>query len=209
MLEGEAPVECVRRLDEMGVLPQIDAALTLSPERLGLLARLQAARAELAETLPDTLGRAWPAYLAALVQGLDSALIQRVCARLALSFRLTDELVRGIAVIEDAGGRLGGVDDLRPSEVVAGLRALPDDLIPLLLAWYPERDQQQAIWHYLRTWRHIRPCLTGDDVKRLGGQQGPEIGRLLARLQAAKLDGQAPTREAEEALIRTALSTES
>jgi len=33
--------------------------------------------------------------------------------------------------------------------------------------------------------------------------QGPQIGRLLTRVLAAKLDGEASTREVEEALVRT------
>lgn len=208
MLEGESPVQCLVRLDETAVLPQIDVALSLSEERRGILTRIHAAHVELTETVPEVIGRTWLAYLAALLQGLDVAIVQRVCARLALSPRLAHELITGIGVVENACDRLRAPGDLRPSEIVAALRPLPDDLVPLLLAWCPAREPQQAIRHYLTTWRHVRPCLTGDDVKRLGGQQGPEIGRLLARLQAAKLDGEVPTREAEEALIRTVLSAE-
>jgi tRNA nucleotidyltransferase (CCA-adding enzyme) len=63
----------------------------------------------------------------------------------------------------------------------------------------------QHVQHYLTTWRYIRPDLTGDDLKRLGVPQGPQIGRLLARVLAAKLDGEASTREAEEVLVRSAL----
>ena len=205
MLAGESPVQCLLRLDELGVLPQIDPALTLSQERLGLLTRVYEARVELADTAPDAVGRAWPAYLAALLQGLDASVIRRVCARMALSPRATQELIAGLGVVEDACRRLCGDGDARPSAVVAALRPLPSDLVPLLMAWCPQRECQQLIRHYLTTWRHIRPCLTGDDLKRLGAQQGPQIGRLLARLQAAKLDGEAPTREVEEALVSTLL----
>jgi tRNA nucleotidyltransferase (CCA-adding enzyme) len=208
MMEGESPVQCFQHLDEMGVLSQIDAALTLSEERLGVLTRVHAARVELAETTPEAMGRTWPAYLAALMQGLDIAIMQRVCTRLALSPRQTHALIAGLGLVEDICGRLQGGADLRPSEVTAALRPLTADLLPLLLAHCPERGSQQAIRHYLTTWQHVRPCLTGDDVKCLGGQQGPEIGRLLARLQAAKLDGEVPTREAEEALVRTVLRAE-
>lgn len=208
MLEGEAPVHCLQRLQELGVLPQVDAALALSEERLDVLRRVQAAHLELAEAVPGAVERAWPSYLAALIQGLAGAVMRRVCARLALSPRTTHELIRGIGAVETARSRLPGAAAMRPSEIVALLRPLPVDLVPLLLAWCPEPEQRHAIRRYLATWRHVRPCLSGDDIQRLGGRQGPEIGRLLARLQAAKLDGEAPTREAEEALIRSALSAE-
>jgi tRNA nucleotidyltransferase (CCA-adding enzyme) len=208
MLEGTSPVQCLLRLDEMGVLPQIDPALTLSQERLAVLIRVYEARVGLADTAPDALGRAWPSYLAALMQGLDVTVMRRLCARLALSPRVTQELIDGIAVVEDVSRWLYGDGNPRPSAVVAALRPLPADLVPLLLAWCPKRECQQLIRRYLTTWRHVRPCLGGDDLKRLGAPQGPQIGRLLARLQAAKLDGTAPTREAEEALVRAVLSAE-
>ena len=37
MLEGESPVACLRRLDELGILSHIDADLRLSPGQLELL----------------------------------------------------------------------------------------------------------------------------------------------------------------------------
>jgi tRNA nucleotidyltransferase (CCA-adding enzyme) len=206
MLDGESPVECVLRMDEMGVLSQIDAALTGVQERRSTLTRVSEARVELAETVPDVIGPAWPAYLAGLMQGLDSTVIRRICGRLALSPRVTHEIIDSIGLVDVACGLLHSAGERRPSEIAAALRLLPADVLPLLLACCPEQEQQQVIRRYLTTWRHIRPCLTGDDVKRLGGQQGPEIGRLLARLQAAKLDGEASTREAEETLVRTVLS---
>jgi tRNA nucleotidyltransferase (CCA-adding enzyme) len=167
MLEGESPVACLRRLDELGILPHIDVDLELSPERLALLARVAEARVELAETHADVLGRAWPVYLAALFHGLEAHILRRAGARLALAPRTIQELVDG------------------------------------LLALGPGGEVHRYVRHYLTTWRHIRPALTGDDLKRLGVAQGPQIGRLLARVLAAKLDGEVTTREAEEALVRS------
>jgi tRNA nucleotidyltransferase (CCA-adding enzyme) len=203
MLEGESPVACLGRLDELGILSRIDADCRLTPGRLELLRRVAGARVELAETHPDTIGRAWPVYLAALFHGLDAEIIRRISARLALSPRITQELIAGLAAAVSAGDRLCKEGELRPSEVVAALRALSSEMLPLLLALCPESKGHQCVQRYLTTWRHIRPDLTGDDLKRLGVPQGPHIGRLLARVRAAKLDGEATTREAEEALVRS------
>ncbi len=56
--------------------------------------------------------------------------------------------------------------------------------------------------HYLNTLRGVRPELKGRDIIALGAQPGPELGALVARLLDAKLDGLAPSRADEEALIR-------
>jgi tRNA nucleotidyltransferase (CCA-adding enzyme) len=205
MLTGESPVDCLKRLDELGILSHIDADLGLSPDRLALLTRVAEARVELAETHADVLGQAWPVYLAALFHGLDAHILRRAGARLALAPRTTQELVDALTAVERAGQRLCTTDHLRPSEVVGVLRGLPLEMFPLLLALCPGSEVHQHIQHYLTTWRHIRPDLTGADLKRLGVPQGPQIGRLLAHVLAAKLDGEAISREAEEALIRSAL----
>jgi tRNA nucleotidyltransferase (CCA-adding enzyme) len=205
MLVGESPVACLRRLDELGMLPHIDADLGLSPERLALLTRVAEARVELAETHADVLGQAWPVYLAALFHGLDANILRQAGARLALAPRTIQELVEARSAVERACQRLCTTDNLQPSEVVAALRGLPLEMLPLLLARCPGRAVQQHVGHYLKTWRHIRPDLTGADLKRLGVPQGPQIGRLLARVLAAKLDGEALSREAEEAIVRRAL----
>jgi tRNA nucleotidyltransferase (CCA-adding enzyme) len=206
MLEGESPVRCLERLHELQVLPQIDAALTLSSAQAAALTHVAEARVELAELIPEPAMRAWLVYVAALVQDLSPEVIRRVCQRLALSPRVTEELIGGIAAVEVACKRLHSEDDLRPSEVVAVLRRLAFEVLPLLLSGCPGMAVRERVRQYLTTWRHVRPCLTGEDLKRFGIPQGPEIGRFLARLLAAKLDGEAPTREAEEALLSTALS---
>jgi tRNA nucleotidyltransferase (CCA-adding enzyme) len=136
---------------------------------------------------------------------LDANILRRAGARLALAPRTIQELVEALSAVERACQRLCTTDNLRPSEVVAALRGLPLEMLPLLLALCPGRAVHQRVRHYLTTWRHIRPDLTGADLKRLGVPQGPQIGRLLARVLAAKLDGEVTTREAEEALVRTAL----
>ena len=205
MLAGESPVACLRRLDELRILSQVDADLGLSPDRLELLTRLAEARVELAETHADVLGQAWPVYLAALFQGLDANILRRAGARLALAPRTIQQLVEALMVIERVCQRLCTADELRPSEVVAALRGLPLEMFPLLLAVCPSREVHQHVQHYLTTWRHIRTDLTGADLKRLGVPQGPQIGRLLARVLAAKLDGEAISRESEEAIVRRAL----
>lgn len=60
----------------------------------------------------------------------------------------------------------------------------------------------QRIDHYLGALRSIKTELNGDDILRLGIAAGPAIGRTLAQLRAAKLDGLAPTRADEEDWLR-------
>ena len=54
---------------------------------------------------------------------------------------------------------------------------------------------------FIEKLRYIKPVLNGEDLKKLGVAQGPEIKKLLHRLLEARLDGKATTRRDEEALV--------
>ena len=62
------------------------------------------------------------------------------------------------------------------------------------------------LYEYLVRLRHIRPQLNGNDVQRLGVQEGPEVGRLLHDLMVARLNGVASSREEEIKLVREHLA---
>ena len=55
---------------------------------------------------------------------------------------------------------------------------------------------------YLSRHRDLKSHLTGDDLIRMGIPRGPDVGRTLARLRAARIDGDAQTAEDERALVR-------
>ncbi len=55
---------------------------------------------------------------------------------------------------------------------------------------------------YLSRHRDLKPHLTGDDLIRMGIPRGPDVGRTLARLRAARIDGDTTTAEDERALVR-------
>ena len=54
---------------------------------------------------------------------------------------------------------------------------------------------------YLNVLRHVKPALTGDDLKRLGIPEGPEIKEVLQHLREARLDGKVSNRDEEEAMV--------
>jgi len=54
---------------------------------------------------------------------------------------------------------------------------------------------------FIEKLRYIKPALNGEDLKKLGVAQGPEIKEMLHRLLEARLYGEAATRRDEEALV--------
>ncbi|MBX0330299.1 CCA tRNA nucleotidyltransferase, partial [Oscillochloris sp. ZM17-4] len=91
--------------------------------------------------------------------------------------------------------------------------ATPPSQIDLLLRPYGEATIRvlhyaeagspgQLAARYQGEIRPARPPLDGRDLQRLGVAPGPAIGRALASLRAAYLDGEIQTREQAEQWVR-------
>jgi tRNA nucleotidyltransferase (CCA-adding enzyme) len=64
---------------------------------------------------------------------------------------------------------------------------------------------RENVLAYLRWGRALRPVLRGDDLMALGVPRGPAVGEVLARLRAARLDGEVRSLKEEKALVRRLL----
>ncbi len=110
----------------------------------------------------------------------------------------------------DALVRLGGMGELvaaleaaaRPSQVRSVLGSASLELQLAALVLLPTPAARERMLDVLRGARESRPHLTGDDLMAMGFAPGPGLQRMLEALRRAKMDGETPTREAEEAFIR-------
>ena len=62
---------------------------------------------------------------------------------------------------------------------------------------------QINIWldRYMAEWRHVRPTLTGDDLRALGLPPGPVYTRILDTLLSARLDGKVRDEVGEREIV--------
>lgn len=177
------PDRPVRRLDEWGVLRQIDPALGVE-DRSG---------ARLSHPVETFSGWAyWLAYL-------PVADIRRIALRLNL--RREDaidlEQVAGLVVAADSIGLA-----MTPSVVHRHLAPYHDRALQLALNIIENEHARHNIKRYLDEWQNVRPELDGTQLQQLGVPAGPALGRLLRELTAARLDGVVTTRQAEEDYAR-------
>jgi tRNA nucleotidyltransferase (CCA-adding enzyme) len=100
-----------------------------------------------------------------------------------------------------------GQNQIRPSEIVAALDESSDEARLLLRVVSDSWLVRQRLDQYQRRLRHVRPLMTGADLRRLGLEPGPVYRRILERLRVAHLDGEIKTREEEEAVVRQLLAT--
>ncbi len=193
---GLDPATALRLLDEWHVLGALEPGLTLPRVAVPALRRLGRSLAAPPWSSPRL--RPWAAglavWLAPLEGGLRARALKRFAVRGEVAQRLTafrrvrDARIRALA---RARGR-GAIDAL--------LGDLGDEELLALHAGAPPTGRRR-IQRYAAEDRARRPPLTGDDLVALG-LSGPLVGKALARIRAAFLDGAVRSREDAVALAR-------
>ncbi|MCD6155927.1 MAG: CBS domain-containing protein, partial [Candidatus Atribacteria bacterium] len=86
----------------------------------------------------------------------------------------------------------------RPSSLFEACSEIPLEFLYYTLAkFYHEELVRERIRNYLFNWRHIKPELSGSDLKQLGIPQGPIYAKILRGLQMARIDDLVSSREEE------------
>jgi len=191
-LMEDHPERVLRRAVELGVLQAIHPSLRGN----GWLAqRFQHAR---------QLGPPDPAlYLLLLVYHLGDDDLEEVALRLNVSGQVRRSM-RQVQRLRQALDALTE-PDLPRSGIHRLLKAYSPAAVTACALACDSPVTRSRLMLYLDELRHVKPCLDGDDLKRLGLQPGPPLGRMLQALLRAKLDGKVSSRKEEEALVRQRL----
>lgn len=199
------PLACLRDLYANGVLRSLDPRLNwpwLEAYCTNYLATL--AEAEPANALAPAPGSASPESLAAretaLLLGLVAAIApdERPAALAALEMDRAQiqswkAFERILALEVDWGA-------LKPSQIYQSLAKTPDIALTALAA-SPDPHRRRAVDNYARTWRFVRPGLSGTIIKEWI-PAGPAIRQILQALLLARLDGLIASPEQELTMAR-------
>jgi tRNA nucleotidyltransferase (CCA-adding enzyme) len=198
-VRGLDPSRALRLLSAWHVLGALEPGLTLERDAVAPLRRLGRS----IETPPWRSGR-WRPWVSGLVLWLapaPSGLRRRVLKRFS---------VRGAAAkkidsfAKERGGWLRDLERARGRGAIdAVLRQLDDEYLHALFATATPALRRRIV-RYAAEDRSRRAPVTGDDLMALG-LEGPAVGRALARIRAAYLDGAVDDREGALALARELL----
>jgi tRNA nucleotidyltransferase (CCA-adding enzyme) len=209
ILQEAEPERALRRLGELHVLSTIDEKLEFD--------EWCATKFKLVRTQESTFSRGKTSALF-----VQSEVARQTIYWIILGWNLPDvsDFARSLMLSGDfitalvESKRLSKVlpelsAKLKPSEVVARLEGRKEILSAVYEAlWYlaPDEIAQGNIADYVTQWRTVKPSLTGDDLKAMGLEEGPQFGRLLRALRWAKLDGEVSTPAEERAFIERLLA---
>lgn len=213
---GESPVKGPLRLQQEGVLEGIHPRLRADEGELRRLRELQDWYAGLPEVAGDPSkrkARGWTLVLTCCAAGLPQQDRWEVVRDLRLSREERAPLIDAGAPWRRAREALeaAGEDGKEPaaSTVERALRGLaPGALLVVAAGEESHGNAAAAIRRYLAELRGVRPTLNGADLQSLGVPPGPEIGRFLEKLRAARLDGEVSSAAGERRLVRDWLAAE-
>jgi tRNA nucleotidyltransferase (CCA-adding enzyme) len=89
----------------------------------------------------------------------------------------------------------------RPSQVVGLLKQYDRAILILIVVRCDRSTIRRQMWRYLTIWANLQPLLTGDDLRQLGYQPGPQFRQILDELTIATLDGKIADRAAAEVFV--------
>ena len=192
------PVRVMSRLDEMGVLAHLVPGLSWRAETAAVFERIPSLAGD---PLWGETYRAGPAvfyYFAVWLAPFAPPVPEIVARRLRVR-KATLEHLLALGDLLPALAALPG--DARPSAVVRIVERFAPRT--LLTARMLDVSPQVNAWldRFMAEWRHVRPALTGDDLRALGLPPGPLYTRILGRLLEARLDGEVVDEAGEKGVV--------
>ncbi len=211
IFQEQRPEKALQRLDELGVLaaihPRLATTTTLAGQCAALRARLAAGNPALEDAGEEIERLYWGLLvypiLPAEAVDADEEVATGVIGELTETLKLRGETTRLMLRLAHLKAHRSELADgsLRPSRVVEILDRSP--LAARLLFGLAENEP--TIDSHLRRFQdecqHIRPTITGHDLRALGIAPGPAFGRILSRLRAALLDGEIEGEAGERQLV--------
>jgi len=200
IMEEERPSRPLRRLFELKMWPEILPEVTLW-EVHPVLGRLPYAIRLLAFWGQPPYPKPWLPYWLALFHWTGKEKALAVHDRFHLNRRLGQAMERTLDFWRPA---LDALYDFRlpTSGLVLRLEKLPFEAYPLLAAIGEEDAVRDRLRLALQAMGRNRLAIDGRDIMGLGYPAGPAVGRVLAAVRMARLDGLVEGRAEELALAR-------
>ncbi len=191
VLQEKRPEKAIHRADELNILSKLNSNLSGNSWLSDKFS--EAREMGLTEHSLTTV------YLALLVYHLNGEALIQFTTSLHMKKSLS-QILKETIVLRENLPKLAKTD-VTASEVYFTLN---DYSVLAIIANSIATESisiKRHIDNYINRLCHLKPRLNGDDLKRMGIIQGPEIKTILHLLHAAKLDGKVITKQGEIRLV--------
>ncbi|UVT14357.1 MAG: CBS domain-containing protein [Nitrospira sp.] len=203
LLLGERePKQALKRLADLDLLKFIHPKLVWSSRLESLLDAVDQAVDWYRLLFLDRKMDVWLVYFMALLEVLPERPVLDTLKRFPFS-----ELEARCLKTSRTGShavlrRLGRKPPPKPADVYHLLSGLCDETLLSLMAKSKGETVKRQVSAYLTTYQHVKPVLTGTELKAMGLKPGPQFKKILDRLLDARLNGEVKTEAEERQLVQ-------
>ncbi len=199
------PVAILQRLDKLGLLPAIYSQLTLNPQKVDLLHSVRDILDWYRLLYYEQTPQPWVVYVLALCRKLPYKECANVVQRLGIPKAQQHDFLQLRERTRMAHNRIRDWHknkNKRTSELCIILESMPIEMLLFIMARTASEKLRKALSHYITTWQHEKIEIDGKDLLAIDLPPGPIYGHIMHTVKAAKLDGNAPTRESQYDLAK-------
>ncbi|MBH0192351.1 MAG: hypothetical protein HP492_11520 [Nitrospira sp.] len=202
LLDEREPKHALQRLADLDLLKFIHPKLQWTDRLKALLDAIEQAVDWYQLLYLDRKMEPWLVYTMGLLEVLPERAVAEALKRFPFSEPETAKLKMARAGCHAVIRRLGGKTVLKPAEIYRLLSGLSDEVLLSLMAKSKGDSVKRQVSAFLTTYQHVKPTLTGADLKAMGLKPGPRFKQVLDQVLDARLNGEVKTEAEELDLVR-------
>ncbi|MBL0226611.1 MAG: CBS domain-containing protein [Geobacteraceae bacterium] len=204
ILKEKEPVGAIGRMSALGLLSSIHPDLRLVAETSRVVHETAGVLTWYRLLYLDETCEQWQVYLLALCHGLRHEEFEETCRRMEIPGRMMARVFsqrrQSLGMLDALQRRIRRGPEILNSEIYGWFHGLPPEMLLYLAAAANREAVKRYVSLYLTRLRLVRCSLDGAALKALGCIPGPDFGRVMELLLAARLDGRVGSDDEERAL---------
>lgn len=193
LLKEPHPTRGLLKLEALGALKHIHPDLMVKPDIRTAFETLENGHPQWSA---NTLLIKW--YL--LMAQVDEDKIIAVATRLLVSQNQAEDFQKTAYIAQEAEALKHPLS--KPSDIDALLSPLSEEGLIALWILADDETARERIEHYHDEWKHIKPTITGHDLRERGLQPGREFRIILERLREEWLNGDIRNADEEQLALK-------
>ena len=203
LLLGERePKQAIKRLADLDLLQFVHPKLKWSDRLRTLLNATEESVDWYRLLYLDRKMNVWLVYMMAFLEVLPERAVAEVMKRFPFAEAEARTLKAARTGSQGIIRRLGDKSMLKPSEIYRLLSGLSDEALLGMMAKSKGDSIKRQVSAFLTTYQHVKPVMTGADLKAMGLKPGPKFKEILDRLLDARLNGEVKTETEEREVVQ-------
>ena len=179
ILEERNPSPAIQQMSSMGVLDALCPGLIVNKKISDLVESVSGVLSWWKYLFLTEKIDAWLVYFLAMTDSLDESSFQSFAARLSAPDSETKRLVKEKRELKWMLSLLEREKMGKPSEIFLALSKLSTESLLFMMAKASREPVRRSISEYIITLRHVKPVMTGKELKEMGYLPGPLFGSIL------------------------------